>query len=299
MNNSSSSIRSSDIEDLHFYSDLHNELSQNTENSSSAAFSCPFSRTSAGPILLAAESECLCESVLGKVKISSKNSESNENSSNSPPFCRPANCAHSAAQFSSPVEISRVRPKNISSSTLSESPREISRAAIYGLGSGVKNPNTEDNSIIPLNHHESPVQRVSSRSASPIGELQSSSSQISPQVAPAPINQIHPPASPPLPISEIPPPFDYSNYDISKHRQPDGTFLDIPVQVRHHDPQLNYYSWNEIRRHNSRHDCWLVSKGRVYDCTAFLPLHPAGPKSIVRHAGMDATVHFDFHSAKA
>lgn len=44
------------------------------------------------------------------------------------------------------------------------------------------------------------------------------------------------------------------------------------------------------------HDCWLVAHGKVYDATPMLFEHPAGVRSILRHAGQDATVDFDFHS---
>jgi len=37
----------------------------------------------------------------------------------------------------------------------------------------------------------------------------------------------------------------------------------------------------------------------VYDVTDFLPLHPAGEKSIVKYAGTDSTQHYDFHRGRA
>lgn len=59
------------------------------------------------------------------------------------------------------------------------------------------------------------------------------------------------------------------------------------------------YTWDEISLHNSADDCWLVAKGIVYDVTSFLSDHPAGPKSILRHGGTDATEDFNFHSKSA
>lgn len=60
-----------------------------------------------------------------------------------------------------------------------------------------------------------------------------------------------------------------------------------------------YFSLKEIARHTLSSDCWLIAHGRVYDATEFLPQHPAGEFAILRHAGRDASVDFDFHSPKA
>lgn len=59
------------------------------------------------------------------------------------------------------------------------------------------------------------------------------------------------------------------------------------------------FTWDEIRKHTTVDSCWLVVKGRVYDVTHFLTLHPAGEKSILKNSGKDATEHFNFHSKKA
>lgn len=62
---------------------------------------------------------------------------------------------------------------------------------------------------------------------------------------------------------------------------------------------LPLYSWEEIRQHNTEESCFLVANGYVYDVTEFLDIHPAGSKTILRRAGQDATVDFDFHSKSA
>jgi predicted heme/steroid binding protein len=64
-------------------------------------------------------------------------------------------------------------------------------------------------------------------------------------------------------------------------------------------PPLRYFTPEEVSKHNSRDDCWLISHGNVYDVTPFLESHPAGPASILRHAGTDASRDFDFHSRGA
>ena len=53
------------------------------------------------------------------------------------------------------------------------------------------------------------------------------------------------------------------------------------------------YSLDEIAKHNTEEDCWLVIHGKVYDVTEFLPDHPGGPEIIVDLAGKDATDEFE------
>lgn len=60
-----------------------------------------------------------------------------------------------------------------------------------------------------------------------------------------------------------------------------------------------YFTREEVARHNRIDDCWLIAHGRVYDVTQFVHRHPAGWKAIMRHAGSDSTVDFDFHSSSA
>jgi|TARA_B110000977_G_C11042625_1_gene479393 succinate dehydrogenase/fumarate reductase flavoprotein subunit/predicted heme/steroid binding protein len=49
----------------------------------------------------------------------------------------------------------------------------------------------------------------------------------------------------------------------------------------------------EIAKHNSSGDVWVVIEGKVYDLTAFLPDHPGGKKAIMLFAGKDATEEFN------
>jgi hypothetical protein len=63
--------------------------------------------------------------------------------------------------------------------------------------------------------------------------------------------------------------------------------------------KLPSYSWKEISTHCTAESCWLVVRGKVYDVTSFLEKHPGSPQAILKHAGTDATVDFDFHSSSA
>jgi cytochrome b involved in lipid metabolism len=60
-----------------------------------------------------------------------------------------------------------------------------------------------------------------------------------------------------------------------------------------------YFTMAEVARHNVSGDCWLVAHGKVYDASPFLVAHPGGEFAILRHAGTESTVDFDFHSSKA
>ena len=37
--------------------------------------------------------------------------------------------------------------------------------------------------------------------------------------------------------------------------------------------QITYYSWDEIQKHNTPEDCWMVFEDKVYDVTKYLPEH--------------------------
>ncbi|CAI6094090.1 unnamed protein product [Clonostachys chloroleuca] len=48
-------------------------------------------------------------------------------------------------------------------------------------------------------------------------------------------------------------------------------------------------SYDEVQKHTSAEDCWVIINGFVYDVTDFLQLHPGGVQAIVAQAGKDAS----------
>lgn len=52
------------------------------------------------------------------------------------------------------------------------------------------------------------------------------------------------------------------------------------------------FSREEVAKHNSIDDCWLIISNRVYDVTNFVSEHPAGRGIILMHAGKDCTQEF-------
>ena len=64
-------------------------------------------------------------------------------------------------------------------------------------------------------------------------------------------------------------------------------------------PNRNY-NWEEVKKHRSREDCWVVINNIVYNLTDFLNGHPGGSASILAHSGTDVTGIFEsIHSDDA
>merc|ERR1711904_558136 len=53
------------------------------------------------------------------------------------------------------------------------------------------------------------------------------------------------------------------------------------------------YSMEEVAKHVTKTDCWVVVSGQVLDVTKFLGEHPGGELAILTFAGKDATEEFD------
>lgn len=45
----------------------------------------------------------------------------------------------------------------------------------------------------------------------------------------------------------------------------------------------------ELSKHNTADDCWLVVHGKVYNVTPYLHFHPGGVEEMMKGAGTDAT----------
>ena len=55
------------------------------------------------------------------------------------------------------------------------------------------------------------------------------------------------------------------------------------------------FSNNEIAKHCTADDCWIIYRSKVYDVSAYLKsnVHPSGNHSIIEWAGQDCTAAFD------
>merc|ERR1719265_1873500 len=53
------------------------------------------------------------------------------------------------------------------------------------------------------------------------------------------------------------------------------------------------YTLEEVAKHTTKSDCWVVVAGQVLNVTNFLPTHPGGELAILTFAGKDATEEFN------
>eukprot|EP00429_Kryptoperidinium_foliaceum_P092320 CAMPEP_0176200698 /NCGR_PEP_ID=MMETSP0121_2-20121125/9192_1 /TAXON_ID=160619 /ORGANISM="Kryptoperidinium foliaceum, Strain CCMP 1326" /LENGTH=453 /DNA_ID=CAMNT_0017539567 /DNA_START=13 /DNA_END=1374 /DNA_ORIENTATION=- len=58
-------------------------------------------------------------------------------------------------------------------------------------------------------------------------------------------------------------------------------------------PGMSAYSMDEVSKHSTKADCWVVVAGQVLDVTRFLGEHPGGELAILTFAGKDATEEFN------
>eukprot|EP01094_Clydonella_sp_ATCC50884_P028195 TRINITY_DN8383_c0_g1_i1.p1 TRINITY_DN8383_c0_g1~~TRINITY_DN8383_c0_g1_i1.p1 ORF type:complete len:162 (+),score=63.71 TRINITY_DN8383_c0_g1_i1:289-774(+) len=54
-------------------------------------------------------------------------------------------------------------------------------------------------------------------------------------------------------------------------------------------PALREFSREEVARHNTAEECWMVVEDRVYDVASFVDEHPGGRRVMERTAGSDVT----------
>jgi nitrate reductase (NAD(P)H) len=88
-----------------------------------------------------------------------------------------------------------------------------------------------------------------------------------------------------------------------------GKLLEIQGEAKEEAPvaaavdngkEKKIYTMEEVKKHNTDEDVWIVVNNKVYDCTEYLELHPGGVDSITINAGEDASEDFSaIHSLKA
>lgn len=58
------------------------------------------------------------------------------------------------------------------------------------------------------------------------------------------------------------------------------------------------FTMEEVAKHNSKKDCWLVIDGFIYDVTKFINQHVGGDQVIIDSCGKDATQTFSTRGQK-
>jgi len=58
------------------------------------------------------------------------------------------------------------------------------------------------------------------------------------------------------------------------------------------------FSEDEVSKHCTEDDCWMIIHGGVYDITTYFSYHPGGKRALLKFAGKDGTENVQFHSSK-
>jgi cytochrome b involved in lipid metabolism len=55
---------------------------------------------------------------------------------------------------------------------------------------------------------------------------------------------------------------------------------------------------SDVATHNTVSDCWMIVNNSVYNVTSYIPMHPAGPGTIIPYCGKDGTTAFNTKGGK-
>merc|ERR550525_1617723 len=74
---------------------------------------------------------------------------------------------------------------------------------------------------------------------------------------------------------------------------PGATKAVVVAQPAKKAPSAGGCTMEEVQKHTTKNDCWVVLNNRVLNVTSFLSQHPGGELAILTFAGKDATAEFD------
>jgi flavocytochrome c len=95
-------------------------------------------------------------------------------------------------------------------------------------------------------------------------------------------------------VSTLPPDTDAAKYPSTGKPQPGAAPAAAAAAAAPAGPaKKGDYTLEEVAKHTSENDCWVVVNGQVLDVTSFLDDHPGGKMAIMTFAGRDATEEFN------
>ncbi|KAI9016321.1 FAD binding domain-containing protein [Phycomyces nitens] len=74
---------------------------------------------------------------------------------------------------------------------------------------------------------------------------------------------------------------------------PQAPAAEKAVETKDEPKKVEGYTLEDVAKHNTAEDCWVVVNGQVLNVTDFLADHPGGKKAIMIYAGRDATEEFN------
>jgi len=57
--------------------------------------------------------------------------------------------------------------------------------------------------------------------------------------------------------------------------------------------QASKITLQEVAKHNTSSDCWMIISNGVYSLSSYLSAHPGGASTIISYCGQDGTIAFD------
>merc|ERR1712137_468320 len=78
-------------------------------------------------------------------------------------------------------------------------------------------------------------------------------------------------------------------YTLVFKRRANKPIQKVEKQTTPEDKHKQFWSKEEIERHNKPNDCWLIVDNKVYDVTEYVEDHVGGVEAISKHAGKDNT----------